>query len=415
MEEANPVILPAGWTHRPMVTMAPRSVEEAADYVRRLEAKGTALVPVGGGTQLQTGYAPSGEKPYALLSTLRLDHILDYQPDDMTITCEPGVTLAALQAHLAAHRQFLPIDAPLPARATMGGIVSANQGGFRRATYGTSRDLVIGVRAIMTGGTQVKGGGKVVKNVAGYDVCKLFTGAWGTAGIITEITFKVYPLPEGERLLWMPAPDASAAARAGLILHHAQIAPTALLVTNEFESKYGSKAGLLALLQGPSARMDWQTGEIGRMAVEAGLNAPDMLPPATLDALRDRQARPGPDTPAAGRIACLPTDVAPLLSKLQALPDVSLTADCALGIVHFAAPRPDAAFFQAITSQLPAGANLLWTRLDPAPADLTDVNSLIQSLNVWGAAREGAALQRALKRSLDPNGTFSPGRFISNL
>ena len=99
-----------------MVTMAPRSVEEAADYVLRLEAKGTALVPVGGGTQLQTGYSPSSEKPYALLSTRRLDKILDYQPDDMTITCEPGVTLSALQAHLATRCQFLPIDAPLPAR-----------------------------------------------------------------------------------------------------------------------------------------------------------------------------------------------------------------------------------------------------------------------------------------------------------
>ena len=161
----------------------------------------------------------------------------------------------------------------------MGGIVSANQGGFRRAAYGTSRDLVIGVRAIMTGGMQVKGGGKVVKNVAGYDVCKLFTGAWGTAGLLTELTFKVYPLPEGERLLWMPAPDIATAARAGFALHQAQLAPTALLATNEFVLEFnrdsGGKAGLIALLQGPAARMDWQTGEIGRMAGEAGLNAPE--------------------------------------------------------------------------------------------------------------------------------------------
>jgi len=382
-----------------------------AESVRQLEAEGAALVPVGGGTQLQTGYPPSSERPYALLSTQRLNHILDYQPDDMTITCEPGVTLSALQAHLATHRQFLPIDAPLPAQATMGGIVSANQGGFRRASYGTSRDLVIGVRAVMTGGMQVKGGGKVVKNVAEYDVCKLFTGAWGTVGILTEITFKVYPLPEGERLLWMPAPDVATAARAGLALHHAQLAPTALIATNEFDGK----AGLLALLQGPSARMDWQTGEIGRMAGEAGLNAPDALPPGTLNGLRDRQARLGPDTPVAGRIACLPTDTAPLLNKLQTLPGVSLTADCALGIVHFAARQPDAAFFQAVTAAAPAAANLLWTRLDPAPADRADVGRILQALNVWGDTREGTALQRALKRSIDPKNTFSPGRFAGNL
>jgi glycolate oxidase FAD binding subunit len=394
-----------------MTTMTPMSVEDVAESVQRLEAEGAALVPVGGGTQLQTGYPPSSERPYALLLTQRLDHILDYQPDDMTITCEPGVTLSALQAHLATHRQFLPIDAPLPAQATMGGIVSVNQGGFRRASYGTSRDLVIGVRAIMTGGMQVKGGGKVVKNVAGYDVCKLFTGAWGTVGILTEITFKLYPLPEGQRLLWMPAPDVATAARAGLALHHAQLAPTALIATNEFDGK----AGLLALLQGPSARMAWQTGEIGRMAGEAGLNAPDALPPGALNGLRDRQARLGPDTPAAGRIACLPTDTALLLNKLQTLPGVSLTADCALGIVHFAARQPDAAFFQTVTSAAPAEANLLWTRLDPAPADRADVSRALQALNVWGDTREGAALQRALKRSIDPKNTFSPGRFAGNL
>ena len=411
MDEAHLVELPAAWTHTPVGIIAPVSVEEVAESVRRLEAEGAALVPVGGSTLLQTGYPPSGEKPYVLLSTQRLDHILDYQPDDMTITCEPGVTLSALQAHLATHRQFLPIDAPLPDRATMGGIVSANQGGFRRLSYGTSRDLVIGVRAVMTGGMQVKGGGKVVKNVAGYDVCKLFTGAWGTAGLVTEITFKIYPLPEDERLLWLPAPDVATAARAGLALHHAQLAPTALLATNEFDGK----AGLIALLQGPSARMDWQTGEIGRMADEAGLNAPVSLPLNTLNRLRDRQARLDSDMPVAGRIACLPTDTSPLLNQLQILPGVSLTADCAMGIVHFATCQPDAAFFQAVLSAVPADANLLWTRLDPASADHTDVSRILQTLNVWGDTREGATLQRALKRSIDPNNTFSPGRFAGNL
>ena len=153
----------------------------------------------------------------------------------MTITCEPGVTLSALQAHLATRRQFLPSTClclrGLRWAASSPPIRAASVAGVRRA-----RDLVIGIRAIMTGGTQVKGGGKVVKNVAGYDVCKLFTGAWGTAGVITEITFKVYPLPEGERLLWMPAPDIATAARAGFALHQAQLAPTALLATNEFST-----------------------------------------------------------------------------------------------------------------------------------------------------------------------------------
>ena len=177
----------------------------------------------------------------------------------------------------------------------------------------------------------------------------------------------------------------------------------------------GGKAGLIALLQGPAARMDWQTGEIGRMAGEAGLNAPESLPTAALDALRDKQARLDPETPVAGRIACLPTDVAPLLNRLQSLPGIPLTADCALGIIHFAARQPDVAFFQTITGAVPAGANLLWTRLDPAPDGHDDIGRLLQSLSVWGSSGEGAGLQRALKRAIDPKGTFSPGRFVGNL
>ena len=176
------VALPAAWAHAPFATLLPGSVEETADVVRLLEAAGAALIVSGGGTQIQTGYPPAGEKPYTLLLTRRLNHILDYQPEDMTVTCEPGVTLETLQRALHEQRQFLPLDAPLPQQATMGGIVSTNQSGFRRMMYGAARDLVIGVRAVMTEGAEVKGGGKVVKNVAGYDVCKLFTGAWGTAG-----------------------------------------------------------------------------------------------------------------------------------------------------------------------------------------------------------------------------------------
>ena len=113
--------------------------------VRACEAAGASLVVAGGGTQLHTGYAPRQDKPYILLFTDRMNRILDYQPDDMTVTCEPGVTLDALAQTLAAHRQFLPLDVPLPASATVGGVVSTNQAGFRRLLYGTPRDLVIGV------------------------------------------------------------------------------------------------------------------------------------------------------------------------------------------------------------------------------------------------------------------------------
>ena len=411
----------ADWPRVPLGVVTPQNEDETARVVRVCEAANAALVMAGGGTQLHTGYRPRQDRPYLLLSTARMNRILDYQPDDMTVTCEPGVTLDALAQTLAAHRQFLPLDVPLPASATVGGVVSTNQSGFRRAMYGMPRDLVIGIRAVLTGGAQIKGGGKVVKNVAGYDVCKLFTGGWGTVGVLTEVTFKVYPQPEQQRLLRLAAPDLDIAAQTGLALHHAQLAPASLLVTNEWDtaqfriSDPPNASCLLVLLQGPADRMDWQTMEIGRRSGEAGLAAPEVLPPAALAALRDRQARVGMDTRIAARIACLLADMPPLLAGLQNLPDLRLTADCAMGTVQAATSEPDADFLRTLLSNVPHSANLLWTRLDAASSPPAGLQDLLDGLNVWGNTRETALLQRGLKQAIDPLGTFSPGRFVGRI
>lgn len=420
--------LPASWTHRPLAIVMPGNVVEIAAVVRAVEAAGVSLVIIGGGTQLATGNPPRDDRPYLALSLQRLDKILDYQPDDMTITCEPGVTLALVQEQLALRRQFLPLDVALPDQATLGGIVAANQSGFWRLGYGTPRDLVIGIRAIMTDGTEIKGGGKVVKNVAGYDVCKLFTGSWGTVGIITEITFKVYPLPEGERVLRLNAPDIVTAARIGLAIHHAQLAPTSLIATNEFDI-----ACLLIRLQGPEDRMDWQTLEMGRWASEAGLSAPEVVEVGLLWALLKRLGRLSLQTQGenilAGRIACLPIDAALLVQKLQTIPGISLTVDCAMGILHFAiantlyGPLEDSLknisagtlsgedIIRVITAAVPTTANLLWTHIN---ANFSESASM-QNINRWGDTRETTTLLRALKQSLDPKGTFNPGRFVGGI
>ena len=155
-----------------------------------------------------------------LLSTLRLNRVLDYQPDDLTITCEAGVTPAHVEHILRQHGQTLALDGPMPQNSTLGGMAAAAtaNAGIRRLAYGTPRDALIGMRAVMTGGIEVKGGGKVVKNVAGYDVCKLFTGSWGSIGVLTELTFKVSCLlPETRRRFRLAvSPDAAAAVSVGI-------------------------------------------------------------------------------------------------------------------------------------------------------------------------------------------------------
>ena len=180
--------------------------------------------------------------------------------DDLTVTCEPGLTLAALQTALAAKNQELALDVPCPESATLGGIVSANGSGFQRGAYGSARDLLLGVRAVMAGGVAVAGGGRVVKNVAGYDVCKLFTGAWGTLGIITELTLKVRAKVLSKRVMAWETADVAAGAKLGLELHHAQLAPLFLLATNEYQNQ----PHLIIGMEGAIERVNWQAEEFKR-------------------------------------------------------------------------------------------------------------------------------------------------------
>ena len=241
----------------PLAILEPYDTAAIGEIVRQAESANVAIVVCGGGTKLHIGPPPKAERPYLLLRTARCNRLLDYTPDDLTVTCEPGMTLGALQQTLAEKNQMLALDAPLPAQSTMGGIVSANTSGLWRGALGTPRDLLIGLRAVVTGGGSVRGGGKVVKNVAGYDVCKLFTGAWGTLGAVTELTFKVRALPPARLTVGWAAPSGEAAATAGFALHSARLAPLFLLVARESDDV----PRLLAGFEGLEERIQWQAEE----------------------------------------------------------------------------------------------------------------------------------------------------------
>lgn len=153
----------------------------------------------GGGTMVSLGRPP--ERPGVVIGLRRMNRVLEHEPADLTVTVEAGITLEGLNRKLAKHGQMLPLDSPHADRATIGGILSANVSGSRRLGYGAARDRLIGVKVVEANGLVIKGGGKVVKNVAGYDLCKLFIGALGSLGIITEATFKLAPLPESRATL----------------------------------------------------------------------------------------------------------------------------------------------------------------------------------------------------------------------
>ena len=152
------------------------------------------MTPWGGGTAMRIGNLP--DRVGIIIELSKLNRVVEHDHANLTATMQSGITLAASQKFTAAERQFVPFDAPYPERSTIGGIVAANLNGARRGCYGSVRDLVIGMKVALPTGEQIKAGGKVVKNVAGYDMCKLFVGSLGTLGIITEVTMRMTPIPE---------------------------------------------------------------------------------------------------------------------------------------------------------------------------------------------------------------------------
>src|SRR6266496_1950968 len=188
---------------QPQFVVEPGTGEEVAKVLAFANREGLKVLVRGGGTQLNTGLPPVGGD--VLLSTTRLNTVVEHAPHDMTVTVEAGLKLIDLQAHLARTRQWLALDPVLDPNATTGGIISTNISGARRLRYGGVRDQIIGIRVVLPDGTIAKGGGKVVKNVAGYDLPKLFTGALGTLGVIVAATFRLYPLRAASRTVVLTA------------------------------------------------------------------------------------------------------------------------------------------------------------------------------------------------------------------
>src|SRR5207248_909399 len=161
-----------------------------------------AIYPVGGGTLMHVGLPP--ERAGTIVDLRKLDAVVDYPARDMTITVQAGITVGRLRDILRAEHQRLPVDVPQAEVATLGGALAVNVSGPRRFGWGTFRDYVIGIRMVNDRGEEFKAGGRVVKNVAGYDICKLAVGSLGTLGIITEVTLKLRPLPEEQALAVIP-------------------------------------------------------------------------------------------------------------------------------------------------------------------------------------------------------------------
>ncbi|MBU6401000.1 MAG: FAD-binding oxidoreductase [Verrucomicrobia bacterium] len=260
-----------------------------------------------------------------------LNRVIDYTPEDLTVTVEAGITLAALQAHLRPRGQWLPVDPPEPERLSIGALIAANASGPRRFGHGTIREHLLGLQVTLADGRQIKAGGKVVKNVAGYDLCKLFVGSRGALGIITAATFKVQPLPETELFVEATCDSWSGAAT---LLEAVSASPLTPVVLDFHQPPQPARVqpgrrDLHLVLGCAGTREDvaWQASEARRL----GVGSPGSLAYETAfwKTAAGQTAR---------RVSVLP---ARLIETLQPLGDLSFVARAGNGIVYYhGGPEP---------------------------------------------------------------------------
>ncbi|OLD37985.1 MAG: hypothetical protein AUI57_08905, partial [Candidatus Rokubacteria bacterium 13_1_40CM_2_68_8] len=254
----------------PEAAVFPGSVEEVAAVIGLAAETARPVTPWGGGTAASVGIPTA--RTGLVLGLRRLGRLLEHEPGDLTATVEAGMTVATFQTALRSRGQWMSLDPADAHLATVGGVLATNASGPRRHLYGTARDLLIGVTVVTADGAVVRGGGKVVKNVAGYDLPKLFVGSYGTLGVIVEATVKLRPLPDHERLVCIRferLKDAGAAVRSVMA---SDLIPNAIELLDATASTAISVTGaaLVVGFDGLREQVDWQCAELARLAGACG-------------------------------------------------------------------------------------------------------------------------------------------------
>jgi glycolate oxidase FAD binding subunit len=400
-------------------TLIPADQAELGQIMREAYADATPIYPIGGGTSLGFGLPPHD---LGLgLSLQGLKRVIDYPARDMTVTVETGITLDSLTATLAKEKQRLPIDLPDAHRATLGGIVATNTSGARRYSNGTLRDYVIGIGAVDGRGTLFHGGGRVVKNVAGYDFCKLLTGSLGTLGVITQVTLRVKPTPEFSRFVTCRVRNWETAERLLESLVTTQVAPTAieLLAGQAWNNdpmlgslSYRDCAHLLVGLEGTEEEVNWMSdtlwNEWRRLSVAAEI-VPDHHTASLW--MRLAQFPVEGNSPLVLKAALRPSRTVAFLQLLQRIdPQCSLQAHAGNGVVI------------ARMAEFGAGglSKMLVGRLQPAAAEhgghitvlsCSHANELTHQC-WWGSSGEAVSVMEEIKRQFDPKDLLNRGRFV---
>lgn len=372
----------------PREIVRPESIDELAEIVRDTYAREKAFALVGGGTELGLGNRPRALD--TVIRTSALDRVVEYAPEDQTITVEAGITFAELDRVLGAKGQMFPLDVADRHAATLGGTVAANISGRRRQRYGTAKDLIVGVTIVRPDGTRARGGGKVVKNVAGFDLPKLMVGSLGTLGAIATVTVRVYPIPEATAAVAVHG-TAETLAELCRALVARRLEPESVALYN------GDT--LVVTVSGTKPGVDAQTETLRALVPGAAV-----LTDLERESYEQREAAVRRDGAWRLRIAATPARA----FEACATPLPGATAD-AVPVVYPLVGLGFHAYADASANAVEAARRDRAVVIHAMPDDVRD------TLDAWGPPPPSFALMRALKERFDPRGLCNPGRFVGGL
>jgi glycolate oxidase FAD binding subunit len=403
-------------------TVEPAGCAELAEAIRDCHDSDSAVYPIGGGTSLDFGW-PARKRGIGLALS-KLNRVLDYPARDLTITVEAGITMKALSEVLAKERQRLPIDVPQAEQATLGGVVATNFNGPRRYGQGSVRDYVIGIGAVDGRGLPFKGGGRVVKNVAGYDFCKLLTGSLGTLGVITHLTMRLKPIPERLAFVVCSPRDGQAAERILASLVHSRTTPTAIeLLGGTAWLAESALSGLppasqppwfLAVaLEGTDAEVRWMADQLSKEWWDQGVGQQHTWFDSDAEALLRRCIEFSAEEkgPLVLKAALLPGGVTSFIAATQQLdPNCSFQAHAGNGIILVRLSQaPIGGVTKGLIGTLQAAASA-------AHGSLVVLSGAAASeathQSVWGTPSAPRSLLTAVKQQFDPRNILNPERFV---
>jgi glycolate oxidase FAD binding subunit len=427
----------------PSAVVWPETVEQVAAVLQWAQHEKLAVVPCGSGTRIGLGNIPT--RLDVMLSMCRLTQVSEYDVANFTLTAGAGMTFAQLTQLTAAHLQMLPLQYPF-SMSTLGGLIAANAYTPKRMRYGGVRDFLLGLRIALPSGEVAHFGGKVVKNVAGYDMCKLFLGSLGMLGVIVEATFKLYALPERDETFLAVFPSLESGAVAVAQLMATQLLPSQILLLNPMATQAIAPqvappvvAGAVLLLvncEGMDEAVERQRADIARicqghkasvqvLSGEAQLQLWQRLAAATLALLPQPSPLEGEGADGGNimvRLGTPPSRVHAIMeAAAQALEPLAAEAmiigDCGVGLVQLSL-GPEGLAGGAIDAPLLGALRDLaglvvrhggYALVENAPP------AAKTQLEVWGPPPSHFTLLKALKRKFDPEGILSPGRFIGGL